>query len=58
MLFNNLIVITVRNLLDDGRVDFAIQLLEDTLPTAGTIPGMGRYIDNDGKMMETLERGQ
>ncbi|MCH8302258.1 MAG: hypothetical protein IH912_05865, partial [Proteobacteria bacterium] len=45
-------------LLDDGRVDYAIQLLEDTLPTAGTIPGMGRYIDTDGKMMETLERGQ
>ncbi len=54
----NLIVITVRNLLDDGRVDYAIQLLEDTLPTAGTIPGMGRYIDTNGKMMETLERGQ
>lgn len=58
MLFNNLIVIMVRNLLDEGRVDYAIQLLEDTLPTTATLLGMGRNIDIDGKMMEIQERAQ
>ncbi len=55
LLFNNLIVIAVRNLLDEGRVDYAIQLLEDTLPTAESILGMGRIVDIEGKMMTMQE---
>lgn len=55
LLFNNLIVIAVRNLLDEGRVDYAIQLLEDTLPTAESIVGMGRIVDIEGKMMTMQE---
>jgi TolB-like protein/DNA-binding winged helix-turn-helix (wHTH) protein/Tfp pilus assembly protein PilF len=55
LLFNNLIVIAVRNLLDEGRVDYAIQLLEDTLPTAATILGMGQIVDIEGNMMMMQE---
>jgi TolB-like protein/DNA-binding winged helix-turn-helix (wHTH) protein/Tfp pilus assembly protein PilF len=51
LLSNNLIVIALRNLLDEGRVDYAIQLLEDTLPTPAAILGMGRNVDIEGSMM-------
>ena len=55
LLFNNLIVIAVRNLLDEGRVDYAIQLLDDTLPSAATILGMGQIVDIEGDMMTMQE---
>jgi tetratricopeptide (TPR) repeat protein len=51
LLSNNLIVIALRNLLDEGRVDYAIQLLEDTLPTRAAILGMGRNVEIEGSMM-------
>lgn len=55
LLFNNLIVIAARNLLDEGRVDYTVRLLEDTMPTAETILGMGRIVDIEGKMMTMQE---
>jgi TolB-like protein/DNA-binding winged helix-turn-helix (wHTH) protein/Flp pilus assembly protein TadD len=55
LLSRNLLVIAVRNLLDDGRVDYAIQLLEDGLSHSATDPGAWRNVEVEGSMTEVQQ---
>ena len=51
LLSDNLIVIAVRNLLDEGRVDDAIDLLEEAMPAQTAALGPGRDVEFDGTIM-------
>lgn len=52
-LSNNLLVIAVRNLLDNGRAGYAIQLLEDALPDPAAVLGLQQN-DNVEVSMATM----
>lgn len=50
ILSNNLVAIALRNLLDDGRADSAVQLLEGALPHSETVLGMQRNAEVEGSV--------
>ena len=50
ILSNNLVVIAVRNLLEDRRADYAIELLEDAMPNPNTALGMQRNAEVEGSL--------
>ena len=55
LLTSNLLVIAVRNLLADGRADYAIQLLEDGLSHSAADPGAWRNVEVEGSMTEVQQ---
>jgi len=48
LLTENLIVIAAHNLLEEGRIDYAIELLEGMLSTMTGVYGPGRNVDIEG----------
>lgn len=50
ILSNNLVAIALRNLLDDGRADFVVQLLEGALPNSETVLGRQRNAEVEGSV--------
>ena len=55
LLSSNMLVIAVRNLLADGRADYAIQLLEDGLSHPAADLGMWRNSEVQGSMTEVQQ---